>query len=135
MISAFLMAQQAPPPAQEEMTDEDWALGVVRDAMAAGGWDGMPKVQFEDPDHWAFRGPAKGQQIAKALRDRDGREFIIINNQYLPLRQTGRVQHEVGHIGAWRNHGIRIKEHGPQFMKTCRKVVSENPNKNCKGFF
>ena len=130
MLTGLLMGQLS-----AGMTDKDWATQVIREAMERAGYQDMPEVRVVGPDHFLFNTPQKGAHVAVAARDPEGGEWIMLNSAHLPKRQTGSVQHEVGHIAAWRRHGEKIKPHGRQFKKACRQVVTERANAFCKNGF
>jgi hypothetical protein len=87
-------------------------------------WDVRPK----DP---LLRMPG-ANRVARAVRDDLGQEVIIYDKTLLPGELEPILQHEAAHIVAWRRHGEKIKEHGPEFIEICRQLVKDNPLKYCK---
>lgn len=125
MINALAMMQQAAPPvAQMEE--------VVRNALAGQGqsFDGVT-VQFV-PKTDKFISMGGQTRNALAARDPEGGEWVLINQDATGADLVPQTQHEAAHILAWRAHGEKIKPHGPEFLKWCRKVVQERQNEFCR---
>ena len=127
MIDALPLAQ-TPPPA----ITVDCAEAIIADTFERLGESGGARLMVVQPDHWALRKPAKGRRYAAAMRTRDGGEWIAVDATATAEELKAVIQHEVAHIIAWRRHGIRIKEHGAQFLKICRAAVTERPNEFCR---
>lgn len=69
---------------------------------------------------------------ALAARNTDGEEFILVNQDAKTDDIEQAIRHEVSHILTWRQYGEGVREHGPEFVKMCRKVVTENRNAFCE---
>lgn len=117
-------------------TDIERAKQIIEEAKkdAAFGPDFAPNVRIVGGDHWAFATPAKAKRIAMAARDEDGKEWILLNRDSDPQDLDSKVEHELGHLAAWRKYGEGIKEHGSQFRNECRKLVKKRPGFFCKGY-
>lgn len=99
------------------------AAAIVQEAMRSQGedWKGV-EIMEVDADHWFLnRGAIRREAVA--ARTPDGGEIIVVSLQtsedYEQL-----IQHETAHLIAWRRHGERIKEHGREFKRACRAVVT-----------
>lgn len=97
------------------------------------GPDFAPRLRFESGEHWAFFGPGKNKRLAMAARDDEGNEWLLVNRDAPPGDLMPRIQHELGHLAAWRKYGEGIKEHGPEFREQCRRFVEKKQNAFCKG--
>jgi hypothetical protein len=89
------------------------------------------QVWDADPDDPLLKIPGQ-RRLARAVRDDEGREVIIYDRTADPKSLGPLLQHEAAHIAAWREHGESIREHGPEFMRLCRALVTERPSYYCK---
>lgn len=107
------------------------AAAIVEETMWAQGEDPANVTIMEvEPDHW-FLNEGAQRRMARAARNAEGDEILVIQKN--PVEDVKPlVQHEVAHFLAWRRHGEGIKEHGSEFMKMCRKVVSERQSYYCR---
>lgn len=117
--------------------DIEQARAIIEEAKQQEpfGQDFAPKVQIVGKDHWAFKTPAKAKRLAMAARDEDGGEWVLINRDAPPKDIRPIMQHELSHLAAWRQHGEKIKEHGPQFRRQCKRLVDIRPEYFCKGYY
>ncbi len=76
-----------------------------------------PKIRIVDADHDVLEG---GAIAVAAVSDR-GEERIYFNRRYLNAGYSiaSTIRHEVAHIAAWRQHGLEIASHGPEFQSVC----------------
>jgi hypothetical protein len=89
----------------------------------------VQEVGGDDP--W-MRRPGTDRS-AMAARTPEGEEWILSNRDApKPEEQENRIRHEVAHLLAWRQHGEKIKEHGTEFQRLCRQLVTERPSYYCK---
>jgi len=106
-------------------------LTILQDAMLSQGQDpaGVEVIQVA-PDH-PFLNAGSQQRIAVAARNAEGEEFIVI--QFDPPEDIEPlIQHEAAHLIAWRVHGEGVKEHGAEFLRTCRATVTKRATYYCK---
>lgn len=110
---------------------------IIQESMEQAGHQTGPKVKFVPRDHWMFDGlPKRANVFARAARTRDGGEYVYVNNDLdTNVFSPGAYQHEAGHIITWRDKGIKVKEHGPEFRRVCRDVVTDRPNHFCNKSF
>ena len=55
------------------------------------------------------RSAIEGRGVSRSQKMRRGPDFI-----------AGTIRHEASHFGAWRRYGLKIAEHGREFMRVCR---------------
>ncbi|MEL6727785.1 MAG: SprT-like domain-containing protein [Pseudomonadota bacterium] len=81
-----------------------------------------PTIRIVDAKHHVFTGRA----IAIAAVTNRGEERIYFNQRHLndgyPIAST--VRHEVAHLATWRQYGLDIAPHGPEFKSVCRAATS-----------
>lgn len=110
------------------------ALDIVNQAFERAGQDAANvRVKEVEPNHWALSRPGQ-DRTAAAMRTQGGGEWIVVNKNAFADTPAYRslLQHEVAHLLAWRAHGERIREHGPQFNAFCRQVVEYKPHQYCE---
>ncbi|MEO1222324.1 MAG: SprT-like domain-containing protein [Pseudomonadota bacterium] len=103
--------------------------GFTQDQKASLEGVGVVRVQYVDSTHWALA----PKQLAKALRTEDGQKWILINLDGDQDELQGWLMHEYAHLIAWDRYGERIQEHGPEFRRVCRQLVTHRTNYFCKG--
>lgn len=93
--------------------------------------NGVIVQEVSGSDPW-MRSP-KGRKSAMAARTPEGEEWILSNKDApKPAELENRIRHEVAHIINWRLNGERVPEHGPDFIRLCRAIVTERPSYYCK---
>lgn len=124
------MQQAAAPVTQPSRQAE--MEGVVRQALESQGQPfGGVTVQFV-PKTDKFMSMGGQTRNALAARDPEGGEWVLINQDANGPDLVPQTQHEAAHLLAWRQHGEKIKEHGPEFLRMCRQVVQERQNEFCR---
>lgn len=103
---------------------------IVAALVEAGEDPSNVQVWDVSPNDPLLRIPGQNR-IARAVRDDLGQEVIIYDKTYDGNLEPI-LQHDVAHLVAWRRHGEKIKEHGPEFLEICRKLVKTNPLYYCK---
>ena len=81
-----------------------------------------PKIRIVDQSHDLM----PQNTLAISMRTESGQEFIYFNRQSLRMRREleATVMHELAHIKTWREHGIRVREHGTEFKQVCRAATA-----------
>ena len=54
---------------------------------------------------------------------RGRRAVITVNGDLTPFRFMLTLTHEIAHLMTWRNHGRRVKPHGPQWKRTFGELL------------
>lgn len=106
------------------------AAGVMQEAMRSQGEDPAGvEIMEVDAEHWFLnRGAIRREAVA--ARTPDGGEIIVVSLQTSEdFEQL--IQHETAHLIAWRQHGEGIKEHGQEFRRACRAVVTARTKYFC----
>jgi hypothetical protein len=86
-------------------------------------------VRFELKPFPALRiitepGHLKHGELARAVLYDSGREEIWLSADALRSDELWIIlNHEVCHLKTWREHGAGVREHGIEFMRTCRKYA------------
>lgn len=63
-------------------------------------------------------------ELARAVLYESGREEIWLSADALKADDLWIIlDHEVGHLRTWRDHGPGVLEHGAEFRRTCRKYA------------
>lgn len=90
------------------------------------------KVWIVDPGHYLIS-QGSIQRTSMAVRNTDGEEFVLINSYFAKSQDIEQfLEHEASHLIAWRLYGEQIKEHGYEFLKVCRAVVTKRQAYFCK---
>ena len=106
-----------------------FAASLSPDAQAMLEDTGVVRIQFVRADHWSIdRG-----QTAKALVANGGAKFIMVNLDAPGEDLDQVIMHEMAHHVAWVRHGHDIAEHGPEFLRVCRELVTRRQAYFCKG--
>ncbi|MCR9269239.1 MAG: SprT-like domain-containing protein [Hyphomonadaceae bacterium] len=81
-----------------------------------------PKIRIVNAEHDILEGGA----IAVAAITDQGEERIYFNRDYLNAGHSiaSATRHEVAHLAAWRQHGLQIAPHGPEFKAICWAATS-----------
>jgi hypothetical protein len=106
--------------------------GFTQDQKASLEGLGVVQVQYVNGTHWAFP-IGKAERPAIALRTANGKKWILINVDADQSDFESWFLHEMAHHVAWQLHGERIAEHGPEFQRICRQLVTHRTNYFCKG--
>lgn len=85
-------------------------------------------VEIANSDHWALK---NGELMRAAMTD-TGDRWVVINASYNQERFDGILKHELAHLIAWERYGPDIEEHGPEFRKVCRELITFEPEYFCK---
>lgn len=106
------------------------AAAIMEEAMRSQGEDPAGvEIMEVDADHW-FLNRASIRREAVAAKTPDGEEIIVVSLQTADDYEQ-LIQHEVAHLIAWRRHGEQIKEHGHEFKRICRQVVTSRQKYFC----
>lgn len=93
--------------------------------------DGVP-VEYVSADHWVW--PAgRSEVVARAVGFADGSRVIFVNKDNDLTDLQGWLGHERAHFDAWDRYGTRIRVHGSQWKRACRKRVTRRQSYFCKG--
>lgn len=81
-----------------------------------------PKIRIVDETHDLM----PPNTLAVSMRTESEQEFIYFNRKSLRMRREleATVMHELAHIKTWREHGIRVREHGTEFKQVCRAATA-----------
>lgn len=83
-----------------------------------------PQISIVDETHDLM----PKHSLAVSMRTKSGQELIYFNRKFLKMTRDleGTVMHELAHIKTWREHGIQVREHGPEFRKVCRSATARS---------
>lgn len=106
------------------------AQGIVEKALRSQGENPAGvEIMEVDAEHW-FLNLGAIRREAVAARTPDGGEIIVVSLQTSEdFEQL--IQHETAHLIAWRQHGEGINEHGREFRRACRAVVTARTKYFC----
>jgi hypothetical protein len=98
------------------------------ESLRGFGISPFPRVVMEGE-----QGRLKSNEFARAVRYDSDREELWVSKRIAQME--GRdirdiIDHEVSHLRAWRDHGIEIHEHGPEWLKVCR-AHAKDPQAAC----
>lgn len=118
-LSAFLMGSNPLIPAPEE---EPKAPTFSQTAMGAlhrmGVTSDYPEIRMVDRNHKMLG----GMRHARAVKFESGPDALYLDKNIRnlpPEAQSEIIQHEASHVGAWRELGTGIKEHGREWLEYC----------------
>lgn len=88
----------------------------AKDSFLRFGLRPFPQIRIVEPER------LKRGEYARAVRYESGKEEIWVTRETGTLEDLHTViDHESAHIRTWRDYGIRVQEHGPQWRSVCRK--------------
>ena len=88
------------------------------------------RLYVVDRDHYLLRNRSHGQVAwAGGVTNRSYEYIIVVNADHLMFRHSSYmmrqvIRHEVAHIMAWIDDGHEIDEHGIEFVRACRQLLS-----------
>lgn len=90
----------------------------------------LVRLYVVDRGHYLLRNKSHGQVAwAGGVTDRTYEYIVVVNADHLMFRHSEYmmrqvIRHEVAHIMAWIDDGHDIDEHGIEFVRACRQLLS-----------